>query len=1323
MDFFTIRERKDEKKGEVDVYADFTVGRSKDIMVRGGAFYAIWDPETNLWSTDEYDVPRMVDAELAAHKVNMTGVIAKNVMFLANFSSRTWLQFRSFINHLSDSSVTLDEKLIFANTEVKKEDYASKRLPYSLEPGDFSAWDELVGILYSPDERAKIEWAIGAILSGDSKTIQKFLIFYGKGGTGKSTVINVIEKLFEGYTAKFDAKRLTGLNNTFATDVFRTNPHVAIQHDGDLSKIEDNTMFNSIVSHEWITMNEKFKSSYEARVNAMCIIGSNKPVKITDAKSGLIRRVIDVHPTGDKVSPRKYQVLVSKIDFELGAIASHCLEVYHQMGKDYYDGYIPTEMMLQTDVFFNFIEASYDVFARQDSTTLDAAYAMWKQFADYAGLEWKMPLHKFREELRNYFDEFEDRATLEDGTTVKSWYTGFKAAKFKTQVRDDMVFSLVLDEKVSLLDDRYAKMPAQYANSKGLPIRYWSNKPKDRDGEEYIPKDSEIVSTVRSELNTSREHYTKVPENDIVIDFDLTDEYGAKSLEKNLEAASQWPSTYAELSKSGEGIHLHYEWTGGDVELLNRVYEPGIEVKVFTGDQALRRRLTKCNNIEVAKLSSGLAKKEKQKVDDEKQEVKSEKSLRELILRNLRKEIMPGTKPSMDFINKILNDAYRSGLKYDVTDMRNSITAFANSSTHQALYCLKLVQNMKFKSVDADAPVARPDTGSGKDAFAKNPLKDPSTAEGLVFFDVEVFPNLFVICWKGQGSKSVVRMINPTAQQVEELLSLKLVGFNNRRYDNHILYAAVMGYTNADLYKLSQRIVNNVPGTLFGEAFNISYCDIFEFSSKKQSLKKFEIELGIPHVELGLPWDEDAPEALWEKIADYCANDVEATEATFEARKQDFIARQILSELSGLSINSTTQQHTAKIVFGNDRNPRTKFVYTDLSETFPGYVFDHGKSTYKDEEVGEGGYVYAEPGMYENVAVLDVASMHPTSIEELNMFGEYTKNFSDLKNARVAIKRGHFDDAKLMLGGALAPYLTDESQAKDLSYALKIVINIVYGLTAARFDSIFRDPKNIDNIVAKRGALFMVDLKLFVQSKGFQVIHIKTDSIKIPNATKEIIELVMEFGQNYGYEFEHEATYDKMALVNNAVYIAKVNAGRGEGSHWEATGAEFQQPYIYKKLFTKEEITFKDLCEAKNVQKGALYLDFGDNDAAMALSKPGMHFVGKTGLFTPVKKEAGGALLMRVDGEKQYAVTGTKGYHWLESEMVQALEKEDDIDMEYFRNLAKNAILSISEFGDFKSFAEMKDISEFVTEQEIQDHLDKIYKKRDVEYEPELMAA
>ena len=698
--------------------------------------------------------------------------------------------------------------------------------------------------------------------------------------------------------------------------------------------------------------------------------------------------------------------------------------------------------------------------------------------------------------------------------------------------------------------------------------------------------------------------------------------------------------------------------------------------------------------------------------------------------------------------------------------MRNAVLAFAASSTHQADYCIKLVNKMQFKSADQSA--------GAKNDDAK-----------LVFYDVEVFPNLFLVNWKIEGDgKPVVRMINPTPTEIEELMRFRLVGFNCRRYDNHILYARLMGYTNEQLYNLSTKIINGSANCFFGEAYNVSYTDVYDFSSKKQSLKKFEIELGIHHQELGLPWDKPVPEELWTKVAEYCDNDVIATEATFNARKADFTARQILADVAGMSVNDTTNSLTTRIIFGNNRKPQDQFNYRfmgDESQIFdpnadlpftmgledydeftqfdknhrpivPGYTFEGGKSVYRGEEVGEGGYVYSEPGMYSNIALLDIASMHPSSIVAEELFGpEYTKRFNEILQARIAIKHKDFDKAKKMLGGALAKYLTDENAAADLAQALKIAINSVYGLTSAGFENPFRDNRNKDNIVAKRGALFMVNLKHAVQSQGFTVAHIKTDSIKIPDATPEIIKFVTEYGKLYGYNFEHEATYDRMCLVNDAVYIARYatvekccdlygkkyidsakdicKENKKHPYAWTATGTQFQIPYVFKTLFSKENIEFEDMCETKSVTS-SLYLDMNEalpDVSALEAERDKLwkqitdskrmtepmptecerveeltdeiakghdyHFIGKVGQFCPIKPGCGGGILLRETenkktGEKGYAAaTGSKGFRWLESEMVKQLDKQGDIDRGYYNNMVDEAIKSLSVYGDFERFA------------------------------------
>jgi hypothetical protein len=1279
VDFLMISYRIS-KSGVTEIYPRFIIKKSSDLMIRGGDFYAIWIEERGLWSSDEQDALDLIDRELDNYAKQNRQAFEGGIRVLYMWDAASgmidiWHKYCQ--RQLRDSFHMLDERIIFANTEPKKKDYASKKLSYSLEPGDCPAYSRLISVLYDKEERHKIEWAIGAIVSGASKKLQKFMVLYGSGGTGKSTIINIIQQLFEGYYTTFDAKSLGSANNSFALEAFRSNPLIALQHDGDLSRIKDNTKLNSLVSHEWMTVNEKFRSSYTNQFKCFLIMGTNSPVEITDAKSGLIRRLIDVSPTGNIFPIKEYDALIKQIGFELGAIAYHCQEVYlENPGK--YDHYIPMTMLGASNDFYNFVIDSYHVFKKEGGITLKAAWEMYKTYCDEAKVPYPYPQRRFKEELKNYFRDYKERFNLEYGARVRSYYDGFRTEKFDGSLDistegKEPCSALSFDSVRSVLDAECADCPAQYATVNETPAKKWRD-----------------VTTVLSELDTSRLHYVKLPENHIVIDFDVADKDGNKSLERNIREAEKWPPTYAELSKSGNGIHLHYIYQG-DVTKLSGVYDDHIEVKVSAGNSSLRRKLTKCNNLPIAAISSGLPLKEvKQLVDFE--GIKNEKSLRALIKRNLNKEIHARTKPSIDFIYKILEDAQSSGLNYDVTDTRNAVLAFAASSTNRADYCIKLVNKMKFKSEDISSGE------KNEDAV-------------LVFYDVEVFPNLFVVCWKAEGQeKPVVKMINPGSSEIEELMRFRLVGFNCRRYDNHILYARLMGYTEKQLYELSYRIISGSANCFFGEAYNVSYTDVYDFSSVKQSLKKFEIDLGIHHQELGLPWNEPVPEELWQKVADYCGNDVIATEATFNARKSDFLARRILADVAGMTVNDTTNTLTTRIIFGGNRKPQDQFNYRNMGEMdvgkvgsiktgigdpsysafddkgrpiFPGYKYDNGKSTYRGETVGEGGYVYAEPGIYRNVAVLDIASMHPSSIVAEELFGEvYTRRFKDILDARIAIKHKDFDKARSMLGGALAPYLTDESAASDLATALKIAINSVYGLTSANFDNPFRDIRNRDNIVAKRGALFMINLKYAVQERGFTVAHIKTDSIKIPGATPDIIQFVTDYGKRYGYSFEHEATYDRMCLVNDAVYIAKYPEGK-----WSATGTQFAVPYVFKTLFSKEDITFDDMCETKSVTS-ALYLDMNEG------LKEGEHnyrFVGKVGRFCPIKEGFGGGILLRETtsktGEKGFAAaTGSKGYRWLEYEVVRERGKEGAIDRSYYDKLVDDAVKAISEYGNFEEF-------------------------------------
>lgn len=1264
MDFIRVA-YKENKDGTREFYPSLQALESQDLVIRGGQFVAIWDESTGLYNRRQSHVPDIIDrsfAKMVEGRLRPGDLVKK----MRVFDNQMFSKFLALIRSIGDMGPDLDRRLVFANETPKKEHYATFRMSYSLTNAPCPAWDRILSTLYEANERLKIEWMVGSIFSGDAaEQIQKFYVLFGPPGSGKSTIMNIIEMMFEGHTATFSAAELGRADSGFPLEPFAKNPLVATDQDGDLSRIDTNVLLNKITAHDKVQINMKGKNLYEIIPRSTCIVGTNEPVKISNRKSGLFRRLVDIQPTGALLPEEEYHNLMAQIKFELGAIAQHCLNVYNMHGPTYLSSYRSNDMMYRTNDIFNFVQDNRLIL--QQGIALKQAAKLYNEWCIETDTKNIYKQYQFRDLLKDYFKEFHPEIMI-NGARHRSWFMDLRELEqfsWKGTAPAPTRHWLELDSQESILDEFLRDEKAQYAQDHPIyPLRH--------------PWESDEVGTLK-DIDTSLEHYVRVPKQFIVIDFDLVDETGEKSLEKNLAAAANWPATYSEVSKSGKALHLHYLYEG-DVEKLAQFDDTKtFEVKTLLGGASLRRKLTLCNNLAVATITSGLPIKEESVLS--KQQMSSEKSMRELILRALKKEINFGTKSNMDFIEKVFKDAQAQEMVYDLTDMYDDILAFAMGSTNQRQTCLEILQRLPLKS--------------GEDM---QPCEDEERP--IAFLDLEVYPNLFAIGWMyDRDDSEVVKMINPEPHEVEELLEkLRIIGFNVRLYDNHIMYAATLGYSNQQLYELSQRIINNDRNALFGAAYNLHYADVYEYASEKKTLKKWEIELGLPHMEMDLPWDQPVPDDRIEDVLEYLENDVRSTRAVHHHREADFKARLIIAEMTGMEPCNTNKQIAERLIFGKlkyDEMP--DLVYTDLRETFPGYEFDQyapgkEKSTYRGEKVGEGGWVFSEPGMYENVILLDVASMHPSSIIAMNTFGPDTEKFKELLDVRLMIKEANTLRKKNMVeqaqqkleevghkfDGRLKPYVDNLEQAQQLSDALKIVINSVYGLTAASFPNKFKDPRNIDNIVAKRGALFMVNLKEYVEGLAaesplkMKVVHIKTDSIKIavenPTHNQEIIHLVTQYGADYGYTFEHEATYERFCLVNDAVYVCR------KDGEWSATGKQFKHPVVFKTLFTKEEFEASDYVETKQVASGgAMYLVDPETQERQ--------FVGRFGAFVPV---IGGRQLLRVAGDKEGAVADTKDHLWEIDEVAKFENME--IDFEYFQKLVTAAVLQIEKFGSFEKF-------------------------------------
>ena len=128
IDFIKIHVEPPKKKdAPVLIYPKFLVRKSSDLMIRGRDFYAVWIEEKGLWSTDEQDALDLIDREVQQYyNANKHKWTEAHVLYLWDSTSGMIDRWHKYCQQqMRDNFHMLDEKLIFSNTDPKKEDYAS----------------------------------------------------------------------------------------------------------------------------------------------------------------------------------------------------------------------------------------------------------------------------------------------------------------------------------------------------------------------------------------------------------------------------------------------------------------------------------------------------------------------------------------------------------------------------------------------------------------------------------------------------------------------------------------------------------------------------------------------------------------------------------------------------------------------------------------------------------------------------------------------------------------------------------------------------------------------------------------------------------------------------------------------------------------------------------------------------------------------------------------------------------------------------------------------------------------------------------------------
>lgn len=1351
-------------KYDYEINLDFLYRKATDVVVKGGRFSGYWNGER--WSLNQDDLIEKIDYDIyqVYSKLRQDHPDAKiKVGYMNHESSGYMLRFNNYCKKQSVSDVQFNSKVFFSNETPVREDYSTYQLPYYPQKGPTPYFDKLTKQLYSEEDLGKIMWMLGALFNGKMPKIEKFLFLYGAAGTGKGTILKIIDQMLGEYVAPIDLTGLTG-RSEFATGDIKEVP-LLVDTDTDISRTTNDKNLLKLTSHEPVLVRKLYQEAYPVTFNGLLVTASNEKYDARNADSGIIRRALVARPTGVTVPLKEYREAMRAIPYEIPYITQKVMDYYNSVDETPYLDDKDEEMVRWNDKFYDCLVENIALF--EDGITLNQAVEIYKSYLAEYEFSTVGAKAKVKNELPKYFNNFSKDTTNAEGVRVYNYYTDFKynmilSQKIDVKIKQKTVVSRdeynLSDKGVNHFNVVAADYPAQYTTKDGLPIQKWDE-----------------VKTTLKELDPTKLHFVRVPENHIVLDFDIKDENGNKDLDANLKAASKYPPTYMELSKSGGGVHLHYIYDG-DVGLLDNRISDDIEVKVFSGKQSLRRLQSRYNNLEISHIASGLPIKDESEVSmfaDVENIVWTEKKLSRFLDKCLDKEHHGATKPEIDFAYSVLTQAAEAGVEYDLGLYVDKFISFAMNSTHKRDYCLDMVSKMPFKTIVEPVINVRSD--------------ENIKLEDCKFYDVEVFPNLFLVCWKKKGLKipdwifdrmtvsptgkvetnytepEMIRwinehnseygiMFNPAPSSVEALSQLPLIGFNNRGYDNHLIYARMIGHNNMDLYNISSRIVSNDNNAKFGAAYNLSYADVYELMDKKQSLKKWEIELGLKHNEFEFPWDKPLPTDKWVECARYCMDDVDATDQVLDSKhgRSSLMARKILCELTGMPVMTKTQVLSAKFLFVDDPRPQDKFIWYHLEKEFPGYTFNKFakvKSQYKGKDPSEGGYVFSKPGVYgyktgepdivngrhQDIIYIDVESLHPHSLIAINYFGPYTPKFAALVDCRMLIKHGKleeashaFDEVDKTLSDKLKPYLSDPELADGLGYAMKIIINTIYGMSSASYDNPFKAPENIDNIIAKRGALFMIKAQEFLEDRGVNVIHIKTDSIKMTDYTDDDLQAIFDLAHEFGYNFDIECRYDRLALVNKSTLIGhhKGDPMTGKKS-WEAVGAQFAVPFVFKTLFSQEDVEEKDFHILKSV-KSSIYLGdtfIGKNANVFASNKGRDLWASRevnisqaiqTRMMKPddkllPKRDYDGLdpetvynnRIAKISKEVEYPendvrriietgypeelvtkrsyVTGTKGHKWsLSTEYT----SKDDVDMTYYTTLVKDAVNDIYAVGD-----------------------------------------
>jgi hypothetical protein len=427
-------------------------------------------------------------------------------------------------------------------------------------------------------------------------------------------------------------------------------------------------------------------------------------------------------------------------------------------------------------------------------------------------------------------------------------------------------------------------------------------------------------------------------------------------------------------------------------------------------------------------------------------------------------------------------------------------------------------------------------------------------------FDVECFPNFWCCSFlePESGRHTTLRQtLDGPPMDVERLRRLmtrnRIVSFNGNGYDVPKVFAAIKGFTNTQLKRLSDEIITEgLRPWHFEDKYEIripklDHIDIIDVAPGMVGLKLYGARLHSNKLQ-DLPYEPDThltPEQM-DAVEAYNINDLWVTWELYQSLAEDIRLREDLREMAGVDLRSKKGAQVAALVLKQQITKRTGSA-PGKSQLGPGYRFKYDPPPYltfqteqmrslldeiraTDFQVSGEGKVALPRALEGRIVTLSgcacrmgIGGLHSTESGVSHHSDEdgllIDRDFdSYYPNVMLALRLAprHIGDAFLdVFGGIVDSRMEAKGQANDASLPdatrkaakkladrLKLIVNSTFGLTGSRYSYLY-DPKVMIQVTLT-GQLLLLWLAEQAEVLGIPVASANTDGIvvKVPEQRK-----------------------------------------------------------------------------------------------------------------------------------------------------------------------------------------------------------------------------